>query len=189
MPPPVNGDRNSANGDGKLKSDSSDLDESNGTGGDLPRGAMAADRAPKAVSFLAVVHGQNGSFGRRGWSEIKAGDLKNRTLPMVQPNSGEIDGDENGLSFDLSSFDHRRSGCFQVTMTAGIWPASLKLQISTKLDRNSGWKRELDPGRSRGSGWAKQVNFSLSPAISRAPLSFLFWKLVPSFPFIEINFF
>ena len=103
MPPPVNGDWNSANGDG----------------GDLTRTAMVADRAPKAVSFLAVVHGQNGSFGQQRWPEIKAGDVKNRTQPVGQPNSGEIDGDENGLSRGLSSFDHWRSGCFPVTMTGG----------------------------------------------------------------------
>ena len=41
----------SVNDDEKLKSDSSDLSESNGVGDDLPRVAMAADRAPKVASF------------------------------------------------------------------------------------------------------------------------------------------
>ena len=80
---------------------------------------------------------------------------------------------------------HRHCGCFPVTMTTGIWPASLKLQIGTKLDRNGGQKRELESGR------AKRVNFSLSlpPSLSCAPLSFLFWKSAPPIPFIETSFF
>ena len=60
LPPSVNGDRTSINGDGKLKYDSFDLGESNGVGGDFPRAAMAADRAPKAVNFPVIIHGQNG---------------------------------------------------------------------------------------------------------------------------------
>ncbi|KAH9688534.1 Superoxide dismutase (Cu-Zn) 4A [Citrus sinensis] len=44
-------DGGKVNDDEKLRSDSSDLGESNGAGGDLPRAAMAADRAPKAASF------------------------------------------------------------------------------------------------------------------------------------------
>lgn len=120
LPPPVNGDRNSVNDDGKLRSDSSDLCESNGAGGDLPRAAMAADRTPKAVIFPAVVHGQNGGFRWRGWSEMKVGNVRSRTQPVVQPNSGEIDGEENGFSRGLSSFNRLSSGCFPVTMTAGI---------------------------------------------------------------------
>ncbi|KAH9685161.1 TTF-type domain-containing protein [Citrus sinensis] len=78
----VNGDQTSVNGDGKLKSDSSDLGESNAAGGDLPRMAMAADHASKAVSFPAVVHGQNGGFrwqgakaftidGLRTWGKVR----------------------------------------------------------------------------------------------------------------------
>ncbi|KAK9199954.1 hypothetical protein WN944_015148 [Citrus x changshan-huyou] len=47
------------NDDGKLKSYSSDLGESNGVGSNIPRVTMVADRAPKAVSFPAVVRCQN----------------------------------------------------------------------------------------------------------------------------------
>ena len=47
IPLPVNGHRNSSDGDGKLRSDSSDLGESNGGGRDLPRALPAADRSSK----------------------------------------------------------------------------------------------------------------------------------------------
>ncbi|KAH9724956.1 Kunitz trypsin inhibitor 5 [Citrus sinensis] len=45
IPSPVNGDLTSVNDDKKLRSDSSDLGESNGGGRDLPRAATAANRA------------------------------------------------------------------------------------------------------------------------------------------------
>ncbi|KAH9685484.1 hypothetical protein KPL70_013981 [Citrus sinensis] len=70
--------RTSVNDDGKLRFDSSDLGDSNGTGSDLPRAVMAADRAPKAVSSPAVVHGQNGGFRWRGWLENDEGELRNK---------------------------------------------------------------------------------------------------------------
>jgi len=52
--------------------------------------------------------------------ENDKGELRNKIKVVVRPKSGEIDGDENGLSRGLSSFDRQRSGCFPVTMTAGI---------------------------------------------------------------------
>ena len=170
MPPQVNGDRTSVNGDGKLKSDSSDLGESNGVGGDLPRAAMATDRAPKTMSFSAVVHGQNRGFGWRSWSKMKVGDVRSRTQPVVQPNSGEIDGDKNGLSRSLSSFDCRRSGCFLMTMTTEYdrRRSSFRLvpSLTGTVAGNRRWSRVGLVGRVGLNG-----STSLSLLLSRVPLS------------------
>ena len=66
IPLPINGHRNSFDGDGKLKFDSSSHAESNGGGGDLPRAAMAPDRAPKAVSPSMADQRQNDVSGVNG---------------------------------------------------------------------------------------------------------------------------
>ena len=92
LPLPVNGDGNSINNDGKLRPDSSDLDESNCALSDLPRAAMAADCAPKAVSFPTIVHGQNRGFRWWGWSKNDEGELRIKIQVVMQPNSSEIDG-------------------------------------------------------------------------------------------------
>ena len=92
LPLPVNGDWNSINDDGKLRPDSSDLDESNGAHGDLPRTMMAADCAPKVVSFPTVIHGQNRGFRWWGWSKNDEGELRIKIQVVMQPNSNEIDG-------------------------------------------------------------------------------------------------
>ena len=51
LPLPVNGDRTSVNDDGKLRSNSLDLGESNCADGDLPRAVTAADRSSKIREF------------------------------------------------------------------------------------------------------------------------------------------
>ena len=51
LPLPVNSDRTSVNDDGKLRSNGSDLNESNGGGRESPRAVPAADQASQAVSF------------------------------------------------------------------------------------------------------------------------------------------
>ena len=66
---------------------------------------------------------------------MKAGDVRSRTQPVVQPNSGVINGDKNGLSRGFFKLNHRRSDRFPETMTAGIRLTSFKIQIGTKLDR------------------------------------------------------
>uniref|UniRef100_A0A1S8ABV5 Uncharacterized protein n=1 Tax=Citrus limon TaxID=2708 RepID=A0A1S8ABV5_CITLI len=66
---------------------------------------------------------------------MKAGDVRSRTQPVVQPYSGDIDGDENGLSRGFFKLNRHRSGRFTATMTAGIQLTSFKIQIGTKLDR------------------------------------------------------
>ena len=51
---------------------------------------------------------------------MKVSDVRSRTQPVVQPNSGEIDSNKNGLTHGFFKLNHRRSGCFLVTMTVGI---------------------------------------------------------------------
>ena len=131
LPPPVNGDRASVNSDGKLKA----LGESNGVGGDLPRAVMAADRAPKAMSFPAVVDGQNGGFRRRGWSKMKAGDVRSITQAMMRPNFDEIDGGGGGLSRSSFELNRGRSCWFSAARMAGKRRLASKLQIDTLI----GW--------------------------------------------------
>ena len=97
MPLPVNGDQTSVNDNRKLRSDGSDLGESNGAGGDLPRAAMAADRAPKAASFPSGRSSIIRPFQVTRLVENDAGDVRSRTQLEVYPNSGEIDGDGDGF--------------------------------------------------------------------------------------------
>ncbi|KAK9230909.1 hypothetical protein WN943_021140 [Citrus x changshan-huyou] len=78
------------NDDKKLRSDSSDLGESNGAGGDLPRAAMAADRAPKAASF------PSGRSSTIQPSQVTS-DVRSRTQLEVCPNFGEIENDGDGF--------------------------------------------------------------------------------------------
>ena len=62
----VNGHRNSSAGDGKLRTESSSHAESNGGGGDLPRAAMAPDRAPEVVNPPTADQRQNDVSGVNG---------------------------------------------------------------------------------------------------------------------------
>ena len=72
-----------------------------------------------------VVHDQNRGFRWRGWSKNDEGELRIKIQVVVWANPGRIDGDENGLSPSLSSFD-----CwwpFSATMT-GVAQASDQYQ-------------------------------------------------------------
>ena len=190
MPLPVNGHRNSSDGDEKLRSNSSDLDESNGGGRDLPRALPAADRSSKIRKFPVVVRRFPGVLDDRGWSENDAGDVRSRTQLEVCPNSGEIDGGENGFGREFSISNHRRPGRFPATRMAWIRCSSLKLRIGTKLDRNGGRKWENRPGQSRGFRVGLRVKPGQTLSLSRAFSLFLFKsKTVPPFPFIKSDFF
>ena len=87
MPLPVNGNRKSTDGDGKLGSHGFDHAESNSGGGDVPRAATAADRTPKAVSFLAVDRRQSGRFRWRDRSENDEDELRNKIQAVARPKS------------------------------------------------------------------------------------------------------
>ena len=113
---------------GKLKSESAGHTESNGGGGDLPSAAMASDRAPKAVSLSTADQRQNDVPGGSGWSEMEEGVAGNKN-----PTGGVT---QNSCEFP--SFDCRRSGCFSAVRMAGERRPTSKLQIGTKLGRNSG---------------------------------------------------
>ena len=66
IPLPVNGHRNSTDGDGKLITESSSHAESNGGGGDLPHAVMAPDRAPKVMNPSTTDQQQNDVPGVSG---------------------------------------------------------------------------------------------------------------------------
>ncbi|KAH9667759.1 homogentisate phytyltransferase 1 [Citrus sinensis] len=66
IPLPVNGHRNSTDGDGKLRTESSSHAESNGGGGDLPLAVVAPDRAPEVVNPSTADQWQNDVPGVSG---------------------------------------------------------------------------------------------------------------------------
>ncbi|GAY60882.1 hypothetical protein CUMW_205560 [Citrus unshiu] len=66
IPLPVNGHRNSTDGDGKLRIESSSHAKSNGGGGDLPHTVMAPDRAPEVVNPSTADQRQNDVPGVSG---------------------------------------------------------------------------------------------------------------------------
>lgn len=63
-------------------------------------------KAPKFVSFPAVVRNQNGVLGGCGWSESDEGELSNKIKVMARPNLGEVDDDENGWSRGSFELNH-----------------------------------------------------------------------------------
>ena len=133
---------------------------------------MAADCAPKSMSFSAVVHGQNRGFRWRGWSENDQGELRIKIQVVVWPNSGGIDDDENGWSCDSFKLNRRCFGHFPTTRMAGVWWPASKLQISTLLDWCGVQKSEIRLGDVHelgrvGFAGQNRVNFlSLSLSLS-----------------------
>ncbi|KAL9422739.1 hypothetical protein AB3S75_034925 [Citrus x aurantiifolia] len=90
MPLLVNGHRNSIVSDRKLNNESLSHAESNGGGGDLPRAAMALDRAPKVVNSSTAQQRQIDSLGGCGWSEMAKGKVSNKTQVVASPKTSEI---------------------------------------------------------------------------------------------------
>ena len=90
---------------------------------------------------------------------------------MASPETGEITVNRGGDSAELQSFDRWLSDRFPAARTAWIRCSSLKLQIGTNLDRNSGRKWENRPGRAHGSGWIQFDFSSLSLSSSLFPFS------------------
>ena len=105
---------------GKLGFDSSNHVESNSVGGELPRAATTANRAPQAASFQAVVHNQNSGFRWQGWSENDEGELRIKIRAVASPKTGGIDGNGDRLSYSSFKLNHRRSSHFLTTRTVQV---------------------------------------------------------------------
>lgn len=76
-------------------------------GGDLPRMAMAADRAPKTVSFPTVDQRKSSCFRWRGWLENDEGKVGNKTQPVASSKIGGNGVNLGGFKAKTRGLDRR----------------------------------------------------------------------------------
>ena len=183
----VNGDRTSVNDDGKLRSDGSDLGESNDAGGDLPREATTANWSSKVREFPS---GRSRPRQCPWWSwswsigkwwvwveeqDLGCGVAKTPAGLMTTEMGWAATFRASNGGIPVSFQWWRRWGCDRHLTSFRSVPSS-----ADEVAGIGDWSRVKDTGRI----W---VNFSLS--FSLACPSFLFWKPTPPFPFIETTFF
>ena len=192
IPLPVNGDRTSVNDDRKLKSDSSDLGESNGGGRDLPRALPAADRSSKIRKFLVVVFSTDGVPGGRDQLENDECEWRNKIQVVVYQKSGGINGGKNGpwpRVFELKS-----SAFWSISDDEDSGDRTVGFQAS---DRYQAWPvRWSESGEIAGSrsrfrvGFAGQMVPTHSLSLVPLSLSLAFKNNFPPFPVIKpVSFF
>ncbi|KAH9781478.1 Endonuclease [Citrus sinensis] len=183
LPLPDNGDQTLVNDDEKLRSDSSDLGESNGPGGDLPRVAMAVDRAPKAASFPSGRSSTIRPFQVTRLVENDAGDVRSRTQLEVCQNAGEIDGDGDGDGFLAVNFLGSNGGVPVVFQQRGRLGYDGRLPSFRSVPSSAG----------EVAGIARSVRVKVDGRIESGSksgqLSFSLSLTCPSFfPFLETSF-
>ncbi|KAL9411116.1 hypothetical protein AB3S75_044827 [Citrus x aurantiifolia] len=105
MPLPINGHRNSTNGDRKLKTENSSHVESNGGGGDLPCNAMALESNLETMNTQVADRRQNDIPDCSGWSEMAEGIVGNKTQVVASLKT-------SGNSASFHGFDRWFSGRF-----------------------------------------------------------------------------